>query len=84
MGRSFRKLSKYAFPAQQKLCSENLHLFLHVEAIATTKKNTGGNLRILKVRGPSGAGQGSTFVQKPLGGPPLEVHTTRTMSAVFL
>ena len=29
---------KYAFPAQQKLCSENLHLFLHVEAIPTTKK----------------------------------------------
>ena len=62
---------KYAFPAQQKLCSENLHLFLHVEAIPTTKKNTGGNLRILKDRGAAGGRSREHFRPKPPWQPPF-------------
>ena len=62
---------KYAFPARQKLCSENLHLFLHVEAIPTTKKNTGGNLRILKARGAAGGRSREHFRPKTPWRPPF-------------
>jgi len=37
-------LLKYPFPAQQKLCSENIGSYLHVEPIPTTKKQPGGIL----------------------------------------
>ena len=57
--------------AQQKLCSENLHLFLHVEAIPTTKKNTGGNLRILKDRGAAGGRSREHFRPKTSWRPPF-------------
>ena len=62
---------KYAYPAQQKLCSENLHLFLHLEAIPTTKKNTGGNLRILKARGAAGGRSREHFRPKTPKRPPF-------------
>ena len=45
---------KYPFPTQQKLCIQNRNLYIHVQAITTTKKKTGGNLRIFKVHGPLG------------------------------
>jgi len=37
-------LLKYPFPAQQKLCSENIASYLHLEPIPTTKKQPGGIL----------------------------------------
>ena len=45
---------KYPFPTQQKLCIQNRNLYIHVQAIPTTKKKKKnvGNIRILKVHGP--------------------------------
>ena len=49
---------KYIFPAQQKLCSESIGSYLHVEPIPTTKNSLVAFYELLKCEYSSGAAKG--------------------------